>query len=86
MYKSEQQIIDIRTNLIYEVDCIDHYDGVSLIFTKDKQYIPLEFTKKFIDIPTKTNEENILDFFKDNKLSDDEFDVFLEKVVKSLGS
>jgi hypothetical protein len=84
MYKSEQQIIDIRTNLIYEVDCVDHYDGVSLVFTKDKQYIPLEFTKIFVDTPIKTNEENVLDFFNDCRLSDDEFEIFLKKVMKSL--
>ena len=50
MYKSDDKIIDVRTNLIYVVDCVDHYDEVSLAFTKDKKYIPLEFTKIFVDI------------------------------------
>lgn len=84
MYKSDDKIIDVRTNLIYVVDCVDHYDEVSLVLTKDKKYIPLEFTKIFIDIPVKSNEENVLDFLNDFKLSDDEFNIFLKKVKKSL--
>ena len=84
MYKSDDKIIDVRTNVIYVVDCVDHYDDVSLVFTKDKQYIPLEFTKIFIDTPVKTNEEYVLDFFENNQLSDDEFDSFLNNLKKSL--
>jgi hypothetical protein len=84
MYKSDDKIIDVRTNLIYVVDCVDHYDDVSLVFTKDKQYIPLEFTEIFLDVPVKTNEENVLDFLNEFKLSDDEFKLFLKKVKKSL--
>lgn len=84
MYKSDDKIIDVRTNVIYVVDCVDHYDDVSLVFTKDKQYIPLEFTEIFFDVSVKTNEENVLDFFNDYKLSDDEFKIFLKKVKKSL--
>lgn len=84
MYKSDDKIIDVRTNLIYVVDCVDHYDNVSLVFTKDKKYIPLEFTKIFIDTPLKTNEENVLDFLNDFKLNNDEFNIFLKKVKKSL--
>jgi hypothetical protein len=84
MYKSDDKIIDVRTNLIYVVDCIDHYDDVSLVFTKDKQYIPLEFTEIFLDVSVKTNEENVLDFLNEFKLNDDEFKLFLKKVKKSL--
>ena len=84
MYKSDDKIVDVRTNLIYVVDCVDHYDDVSLVFTKDKQYIPLQFTEIFIDISVKTNEENVLDFFNDCKLNDDEFNIFIKKVKKSL--
>jgi hypothetical protein len=84
MYKSDDKIIDVRTNVIYVVDCVDHYDDVSLVFTKDKQYIPLEFTKIFIDAPVKTNEEYVLDFFENSQLSDDEFDSFLNNLKKSL--
>jgi hypothetical protein len=84
MYKSNDKIIDVRTNLIYVVDCIDHYNDISLVFTKDKQYIPLEFTKIFIDTAVKTNEELILDFFKNNQLSDEEFNIFLISLKKSL--
>lgn len=84
MYKSDDKIVDVRTNLIYVVDCVDHYDDVSLVFTKDKQYIPLQFTEIFIDISVKTNEENVLYFFNDCKLNDDEFNIFIKKVKKSL--
>ena len=84
MYKSDDKIIDVRTNVTYVVDCVDHYDDVSLVFTKDKQYIPLEFTKIFIDTPSKTNEEYVLDFFENNQLSDDEFNSFLYNLKKSL--
>ena len=84
MYKSDDKIIDVRTNLIYVVDCVDHYDNVSLVFTKDKKYIPLEFTKIFIDTPLKTNEENVLDFFNECKLNDEEFKDFLNHFKESL--
>ena len=84
MYKSDDKIIDVRTNLIYVVDCVDHYDDVSLVFTKDKQYIPLEFTEIFLDVSVKTNEENVLEVLNEFKLNDDEFKLFLKKVKKSL--
>ncbi len=84
MYKSDDKIIDVRTNLIYVVDCVDHYDNVSLVFTKDKKYIPLEFAKIFIDTPLKTNEENVLDFFNECKLNDEEFKNFLNHFKESL--
>jgi hypothetical protein len=84
MYKSDDKIIDVRTNVIYVVDCVDHYDEVSLVFTKDKKYIPTEFVKKFIDRPIKSNENEVLNFFKEHQLSDDEFDVFLNKMIMSL--
>lgn len=84
MYKSEEKIIDVRTNLTYVVECVDHYDNVSLVFTKDKKYIPTEFVKKFIDRPIKSNENEVLNFFKEHQLSDNEFDVFLNKMIMSL--
>lgn len=84
MYKSEEKIIDVRTNLTHIVECVDHYDGISLVFTKDKKYIPTEFVKKFIDTSIKSNENEVLDFFKEHQLSDDEFEIFLKKVIKSL--
>jgi hypothetical protein len=84
MYKSEEKIIDVRTNLTHVVECVDHYDNVSLVFTKDKKYIPIEFVKKCIDTPIKSNENEVLDFFKEHQLSDGEFDVFLNNMIVSL--
>jgi hypothetical protein len=84
MYKSEEKIIDVRTNLIHIVECVDHYDDVSLVFTKDKKYIPIEFVKKCIDTPINSNENEVLDFFKERQLTDGEFDVFLNKMIISL--
>lgn len=84
MYKGEEKIIDVRTNLIHTVECVDHYDNVLLVFTKDKKYIPIEFVKKCIDIPINSNENEVLDFFKKRQLSDGEFDVFLNKMINTL--
>jgi len=37
------KIKDIRDNSIHVVNCVDVYDTVTLVFTEDKKYIPIDF-------------------------------------------
>jgi len=82
MYKSDDKIIDVRTNLIYVVDCVDHYDSVSLVFTKDKKYIPIEFTKKYINDSIKI-EDKVLDLMSNYNFNDEEFNTLMDNLKKS---
>ena len=37
------KIIDIRDGNQYVVESVDHYDDVTLIFTEDSKYIPIQY-------------------------------------------
>lgn len=82
MYKSDDKIIDTRTNTTYVVDCVDHYDNVSLVFTKNKKYIPIEFTKKRVNNSIKT-EDKALDLMSNYKFNDEEFNTLMNNLKKS---
>jgi hypothetical protein len=82
MYKSDDKIIDVRTNTIHVVDCVDHYDSVSLVFTKNKKYIPIEFTKKYVNNSIKT-EDKVLDLMSNYKFNDEEFNSLMDNLKKS---
>jgi hypothetical protein len=50
--KNGDKIIDVRDNTKHIVECVDVYDEVTLVFTEDRKYIPLELTRVIPEIIT----------------------------------
>jgi len=48
--KKGDKIIDVRDNTEHIVECVDVYDEVTLVFTEDRKYIPLELTRVIPEI------------------------------------
>lgn len=41
------KIVDVRDNSVHIVECVDVYDTVTLVFTEEKKYIPVENLREF---------------------------------------
>lgn len=45
--KKGDKLVDKRDNTIHIVECVDVYETVTLVFTEEKKYIPLENLREF---------------------------------------
>ena len=50
MYNFGDKIIDMRNGKVDYVISIDEYDGVTLVFTETKQYIPINFVISYNEV------------------------------------
>jgi hypothetical protein len=87
MIKKGDIIKDKKTNTKHIVESIDYYDNITLIFTEDSKYIPIENVQKctktklgdfiiglFTNTDMGVNDSEIVDIFRKNKVIDLKYD------------